>query len=77
MRVIQQAVFYISESLSGARLNYIEIKKIAYVVLISSRKLKHYFQAHEIIVPSSHPLGDIFNNKETSRRIGKWATELT
>ena len=58
-------------------MNYIEIKKIAYVVLISSRKLKHYFQAHEITVPSSQPLGDIFSNKEASRRIGKWATKLS
>ena len=61
----------------GARLNYTEIKKIAYVVLISSRKLKHYFQAHEIIVPSSQPLGDVFNNKEASGRVGKWAIELS
>ena len=52
-------------------------RKIAYVVFISSRKLKHYFQAHEITVPTSHPLGDILNNKEASERIGKWATELS
>ena len=65
------------EALSGAKLNYTEIEKIAYAVLISSRKLKHYFQAHEIIVPSSEPLGDIFSNKEASERIGKWATELS
>ena len=36
-KVIQQTVYYISEALSGAKLNYIEIKKIAYAVLISSR----------------------------------------
>jgi ABC-type xylose transport system substrate-binding protein len=29
-----------------------EIKKIAYDVLVSSKKLKHYFQAHEITVHS-------------------------
>ena len=52
-------------------------RKIAYVVLIFSRKLKYYFQAHEIIVPSSQLLGDILYNKEASRRIGKWATELS
>ena len=63
--------------MSGVKLNYTEIEKIAYAVLISSRKLKHYFQAHEIIVPSSQPLRDIFNNKEASRRIEKWATELS
>ena len=52
-------------------------QKIAYAILISSRKLKHYFQAHEIKVPSLQPLRDIFSNKEASRRIGKWATELS
>ena len=45
--------------------------------MISSRKLKHYFQAHEITVPSSQPLGDILGNKEAFGRIGKWATELS
>jgi hypothetical protein len=52
-KVIQQPVYYISEALSGAKLKYSEIEKIAYTVLISSRKLKHYFQAHEITVPLS------------------------
>jgi hypothetical protein len=52
-------------------------KKIVYAVHTSSRKLKHYFQAHEITMPSSQPLGDVFNNKEASGRIGKWATELS
>ena len=72
-KVIQQSVYYMLEALSGAKLNYIEIEKIAYAMLISSRKLKHYFQAYEIIVPSSQPLGYVFNNKEASRRVGKWA----
>ena len=58
-------------------MNYYEIEKIAYTILTSSRKLKHYFQAHEIIVPSAQPLNDIFSNKEVSGRIGKWATELS
>ena len=42
-KVIQQPVYYILEDLSRAKLNYTEIEKIAYAVLISSRKLKHYF----------------------------------
>ena len=76
-KIIQQPIYYISEALLGAKLNYTEIEKIAYAVLISSRKLKPYFQVHEIIVPSSQPLGDIFSNKEASGRIGKWATKLS
>ena len=63
--------------MSGAKLYYTEVEKIAYAVLTASRKLKHYFQAHEISVPTSLPLQDLLRNKEASGRIGKWATELS
>jgi ribonuclease HI len=43
---------------------------------MASRKLRHYFQAYHIIVPSSQPLKDIMRNREAIGRIGKWATEL-
>jgi hypothetical protein len=43
---------------------------------MASRKLRHYFQAFHIIVPSSQPLKDIMRNREATRRIGKWAVEL-
>jgi hypothetical protein len=71
---LQRPIYYVSEELLGAKLNYIEIEKIAYAVLTASRKLKHYFQRHEIKIPTSQPLGDILKNNEASRRIGKWAT---
>jgi hypothetical protein len=31
---------------------------------MASRKLRHYFQAYHIIVPSSQPLKDIMRNRE-------------
>jgi hypothetical protein len=77
LKVIQRLVYFMSDALSGAKMNCTEIEKIAYVVLTSSRKLKHYFQAHEITVPTSQPLEDILRNKEASGRIGKWVTELS
>jgi hypothetical protein len=49
---------------------------VLYAVLMASRKLRHYFQAYHIIIPSSQPLKDIMRNREATRRIGKWATEL-
>jgi ribonuclease HI len=45
-------------------------------VLMASRKLRHYFQAYHIIVPSSRPLKDIMRNREATGRIGKWVVEL-
>jgi hypothetical protein len=43
---------------------------------MASRKLRHYFQAYHIIVPSSQPLKDIMRNREATGRVGKWAAEL-
>jgi hypothetical protein len=43
---------------------------------MASRKLRHYFQAYHIVVPSSQHLKDIMRNREATGRIGKWAVEL-
>ena len=60
----------------GAKLNYSELEKIAYTVVMASRKLKHYFQAHRIRVLLAQPLEALFQNSEAIGRIGKWAAEL-
>lgn len=65
-----------SEALSGAKLNYSKLEKIAYTVVMASRKLKHYFQAHKIKVVSVQPLKTVFRNSEAVGRIAKWAAEL-
>jgi hypothetical protein len=45
-------------------------------LLITSRKLRHYFQAHKIVVPSSFPLGEIIHNRDTNGPIVKWSVEI-
>jgi hypothetical protein len=72
----QAPIYFISEVLSSSKKNYTELEKVLYVVLMASRKLRHYFQAYHIIVPSSQPLKDITRNTEAAGRVGKWATEL-
>jgi hypothetical protein len=72
----QALVYFISEVLSPSKKNYTELKKVLYVVLMASTKLRHYCQAYRIIVPSSQPLKDIMRNREATGRVGKWATEL-
>jgi ribonuclease HI len=62
--------------LSPSKRNYSELEKVLYVVLMASRKLRHYFQSHHIIVTSFQPLNDIIRNKEAIGRVGKWAAEL-
>ena len=50
--------------------------KLAYALLITSRMLAHYFQAHKIEVLTSLTLGEVFHNRDTMRKITKWAIEL-
>jgi hypothetical protein len=69
-------VYFVSEVLSASKKNYTEIEKVLYAVLMASRKLRHYFQAYHITVPSSQPLKDIMRNIEATERVGKWAAEL-
>jgi hypothetical protein len=44
--------------------------------LITSRKLRRYFQAHKIKVVSSFPLGEILHRRDTVGHIIKWSVEL-
>jgi hypothetical protein len=51
--------------------------KLAYTLLITSRKISHYFQAHQIDVHTSSTLCEILNNREATKKIAKWAIELS
>ena len=73
----QLPVYFVSEALAGSKLLYSELEKIAYAVVMSARKLRHYFEAHKIIVVTDQPLHDLFSNREASVRIAKWASELS
>jgi hypothetical protein len=47
-----------------------------YALLITSRKLRHYFQSHKFKVVSSFPLGEILHSRDTTGHIVKWSVEL-
>jgi hypothetical protein len=67
----QVPMYFVSKVLSPSKKNYIELEKVLYAVLMTSRKLWHYFQSYHIIVPSSQPLKDIVRNREAMGRVGK------
>jgi hypothetical protein len=73
----QSSVHFVSEALSGSKLLYSELEKIAYVVVMATRKLRHYIEAHRVTMLTDQPHNDLFINKEASSRIAKWETELS
>jgi ribonuclease HI len=78
----QIPVYFASEALSGSKLFYSELEKIANAVVMAARKLRHYFEGHRIRVITNQPLNDLllndlFANKKASTLIIKWGAELS
>jgi hypothetical protein len=73
----QIPVYFSSEALSGSKIFYSELEKIAYAVILAARKLRHYFEGHKIRVTTNQPLSDLFANGVASTRIIKWGAELS
>jgi hypothetical protein len=69
-------VYFVCEVLSDSKMRYSQIPKLVYAILMTKRKLRHYFDAHPITVVSKYPLGEVIQNPEAKGRIAKWALEL-
>ena len=45
-KMMQHPVYFVSSLLQGARSRYSGVQKLLFGLLMASRKLRHYFQAH-------------------------------
>jgi hypothetical protein len=57
--LVQRSVYFISEVLSKTKVRYPQIQKLSYAIVLTWRKLRHYFEGHPVTVVSSFPLGEI------------------
>jgi hypothetical protein len=46
----QLPIYFVSRALQGAKVNYQRLEKVAFALLIASRKLHPYFQCYPILV---------------------------
>src|SRR6187399_1137825 len=76
-KMVQRPVYFVSSLLQGARSRYSGVQKLLFDLLMALRKLRHYFQAHEITVVTRFPLKRILQNPEATGRIVEWALELS
>ena len=74
---VQHPVYYCSRALRGAEERYPKMEKLILALVIAARKLRPYFQAHTIEVPTEYPMKQVLHKPEVSGRLMKWAIELS
>ena len=75
-RNIQKPVYYTSQAFQGAKASYPRMEKIAFALLVASKKLHPYFQAHHIVVMTDQPIRKMMNKIDAAGRLIQWAIEL-
>ena len=73
---LQKPVYYVSKSLHEAEVRYLPLEKTILVVVHTTQKLPHYFQAHIVVVLTQLPLKSILWTADYIRRIAIWNTIL-
>ena len=53
------------------------MEKLILTLVTTFRKLRPYFQAHTVEVPTEYPMKQILHKPKTSERLIKWAIELS
>ena len=74
---VQKPVYYTSRALKGAEERYSNMEKLAFALLIVSRRLKPYFQAHSTVVLTDYPLRKAMNKPDAAGRLIQWSIEMS
>ncbi|XP_072056355.1 uncharacterized protein [Arachis hypogaea] len=73
----QQPVYFISKALQGAELRYSKLEKLALALLTSSRRLKQYFQSHQVVVRTDQGIRQVLQKPDLAGRMMTWSIELS
>ena len=73
---IQWPVYYVSKSLHETEVRYLPLEKAILAIVLGTRKLPYYFQAHTVVVLTQLPLKVILRSVDYTGRIAKWGKIL-
>ncbi|XP_027910365.1 uncharacterized protein LOC114169424 [Vigna unguiculata] len=73
----QKPMYFVSKVLHGAEVRYPTIEKATLAVVVSARRLRHYFQNHSVKVMTDLPIRYILQKPDISGRLVKWAIKLS
>lgn len=66
-----------SKTLASADTRYLPLEKLTLALVMASKKLNHYFQAHKIVILIEYPLKSLLQQGDLTSKIAKWAVVLS
>ncbi|XP_061363904.1 uncharacterized protein LOC133307411 [Gastrolobium bilobum] len=73
----QEPIYFVSRTLQGAEVRYQKLEKVAFALLVTTRRLRPYFQGHQIIVRTNQPIRQVLHKPDLEGRMTNWAIELS
>jgi len=73
----QQPVYFISRVLHDAELRYQTVEKVALALVVTTRRLRPYFQSYEAIVRTDYPIHKMLRRPDLAGRMVGWSVELS
>ena len=68
---VQRPFYYVSKSLHEVEVHYLPLEKAILAVVLNTRKLPHYFQAHTVVVLTQLLLKAILRSADYTGRVAK------
>jgi hypothetical protein len=73
---VQKPIYFTSKAFHGVEERYPQIEKLAFALVILTRRLRPYFQVHAIRVLTEYPMRKVLQKPDLLRRLINWAMEL-
>lgn len=73
----EKPIYIVSKVLKGAKLCYQKIERLTLAVVITTQKLRYYFQGHPIILRINYPIKQVLKKSDLEGRMVSWAIKLS
>lgn len=70
-------VYFVSMSLKDAEVRYQRLEKVALSLLYAARRLRPYFQGHQVVVRTDYPIAKVLRKPDLVGRMIGWSVELS
>ncbi|KAL0331592.1 UNVERIFIED_CONTAM: hypothetical protein Sangu_1704700 [Sesamum angustifolium] len=70
-------IYLLTSEEAGAKPKYHPIGKLALALIVATRKMRPYFQSHQVTVLTNQPLKHILASPNASGRMIKWVMQLS